>query len=125
MVTLLEQSGNTTYGLRKYILDTEADVKDLPKEDVLMGSTATVIDSGKEYVFSSQRKEWLLDKSSVGGSIGSTGEQIKVSGVIQAELLDGTIGRNKINEAFETDLRNLEKSTAENAQGHPGKCNED
>lgn len=74
MVTLLEQSGNTTYGLRKYILDTEADVKDLPKEDVLMGSTATVIDSGKEYVFSSQRKEWLLDKSSVGGSIGSTGE---------------------------------------------------
>lgn len=117
MVTLLEQSGKTTYGLRKYILDTEADVKDLPKEDVLIGSTATVIDSGKEYVFSSQRKEWLLDKSSVGGSIGSTGEQIKVSGVIQAELLDGTIGRNKINEAFETDLRNLEKSTAENAQG--------
>lgn len=116
MVTLLEQSGNTTYGLRKYILDTEADVKDLPKEDVLMGSTATVIDSGKEYVFSSQRKEWLLDKSSVGGSIGSTGEQIKVSGVIQAELLDGTIGRNKINEAFETDLRNLEKNTAENAE---------
>ena len=116
MVTLLEQSGNTTYGLRKYILDTEADVKDLPKEDVLMGSTATVIDSGKEYVFSSQRKEWLLDKSSVGGSIGSTGEQIKVSGVIQAELLDGTIGRNKINEAFETDLRNLEKSAEENAK---------
>lgn len=74
MVTLLEQSGNTTYGLRKYILDTEADVKDLPKEDVLMGSTATVIDSGKEYVFSSQRKEWLLDKSSVVGDIGSTGE---------------------------------------------------
>lgn len=62
MVTLLEQSGNTTYGLRKYILDTEADVKDLPKEDVLMGSTATVIDSGKEYVFSSQRKEWRLSK---------------------------------------------------------------
>lgn len=74
MITLLEQSGNTTYGLRKYILDTEADVKDLPTEDILMGSTATVIDNGKEYVFSSKRKEWRLSKASSVGDIGSTGE---------------------------------------------------
>lgn len=120
MIALLNQSGNTTYGLRKYILDTEADLKDLPTENILMGSTAVVIDSGKEYVFSSKRKEWLLSKYSTGGGgtagTGSTGEQIKVSvvdGAIQAELLDGSVGRNKINEAFETDLSNLEKNAAE------------
>lgn len=72
MIVLLNQSGNTTYGLRKYILDTEADVKNLPIEDIIMGSTATVIDSGKKYVFSSQRKEWLLDKSSADMGISST-----------------------------------------------------
>lgn len=49
MIVLLNQSGNTTYGLRKYILDTEADVENLPTENILMGSEATVIDSGKKY----------------------------------------------------------------------------
>lgn len=119
MIALLNQSGNTTYGLRKYILDTEADLKDLPTENILMGSTATVIDTGKEYVFSAKRKQWLISKYAASGGgltgTGSVGEQIKVSvvdGAIQAELLDGTVGRNKINEAFETDLSNLEKSTA-------------
>ena len=118
MIVLLNQSGNTTYGLRKYILDTEADVENLPTENILMGSEATVIDSGKKYIFSSKRKEWLLDKSSASGGtagIGSTGEQIKVTvvdGVIQAKLLDSSIGRDKINETFETDLSNLEKNAA-------------
>lgn len=49
MIGIISVSGHTTYGLREFVLDAEADLEDLTVETA-MGSTAFVIATKKKYM---------------------------------------------------------------------------
>ena len=57
MIGQLSQSGHTRNGITEYVLDTEADLKDLPI-DLPIGSVAFIIETGTLYMFNSKR-EWI------------------------------------------------------------------
>lgn len=57
MVNVLSNSGHTAYGLREYVIDTVADLEDLPIE-VPVGSTAFCIATSAVYMINSSR-EWV------------------------------------------------------------------
>lgn len=52
MITLIAHDGETSYGIKQYALDTEADLDKLPK--CPMGSSAIVIATGKVYMINSE-----------------------------------------------------------------------
>ena len=52
MIGLVSISGHTTYGLREFVLDTAADLTDLPVEGI-MGSKAFVIATSQKYMLNS------------------------------------------------------------------------
>ena len=116
MIALKNQNGNGQFGTKKYLLDDEEDVKQLPL-DANIGTVATVIETGNVYLFSPKHSKWVLQKEAGAGgaTAGSTGDSIKTSvvdGAIKAELLDNSIPRSKIDEKFEEDIADLETSTA-------------
>lgn len=57
MYIIAKQNGHVSYGIKKYIVDTEDDIIDLPLE-CKMGSSAYVIESGSKYILNSQY-EWI------------------------------------------------------------------
>ena len=57
MVGIMKQNGQLTYNLMEYVVDTEDDIKSLPK-GVAMGSTAFIIDTG-DVVMLNGKKEWV------------------------------------------------------------------
>lgn len=57
MISIIEQSGNTSYGVKKYIVDTEAEISTLPITDA-MGSRAFTIDTSSTYMLNSLKK-WV------------------------------------------------------------------
>lgn len=57
MVGIMKQNGRPAYNLMEYVIDTEDDIKSLPKE-VAMGSTAFIIDTG-DVVMLNGKKEWV------------------------------------------------------------------
>lgn len=57
MVRITSQSGHTAYGLKNFVLDTKADLDDLPVDE-LMGSTAFCIEDGSVYMINSSG-EWV------------------------------------------------------------------
>ena len=56
MVNLLSQSGHQGYGIKEYVLDTPADLDNLPVTDK-MGSTAFIISTSQIYIINS-KGEW-------------------------------------------------------------------
>lgn len=56
MINTTSNSGHTAYGLKEFILDTEADLDYLPI-DVPMGSTAFIISTSQIYMINS-KGEW-------------------------------------------------------------------
>ena len=57
MVGIMKNGGRVTYDLNEYVVDSEDDVKLLPRE-VAMGSTAFVINTGDVYMLNG-KKEWV------------------------------------------------------------------
>lgn len=57
MINLLSQSGHTTYGLKDFIIDTKADLDNLPV-DVPAGCTAFCIEDSSAYMINSSG-EWV------------------------------------------------------------------
>lgn len=57
MVGIMRQNGRPAYNLMEYVVDTEDDIKSLPKE-VAMGSSAFVINTGEVYMLNG-KKEWV------------------------------------------------------------------
>ncbi len=57
MIGIMKTSGHVTYGLKEYVVDSEADIEYLPLDGV-MGSTAFVIETGDVYVLNG-KKEWV------------------------------------------------------------------
>ena len=54
---MTKQSNRNDYNLREYVLDTEADIANLPKTDA-PGSTAFVIDTSSVYMINTEG-EWI------------------------------------------------------------------
>lgn len=60
MIQLTSQNGHTTYGLKEFIVSTEAEIKELPIEGTLNGSTALVVDTAEVYMFDKDNEElWV------------------------------------------------------------------
>jgi hypothetical protein len=49
MINIIEQSGNTSYGVVTYVLDSIADLENLPK-NVAPGSAALIISTSDIYM---------------------------------------------------------------------------
>lgn len=59
MINIMSQSGKTTAYLKEFVIDTVADVIDLPT-DVPMGSSALCIQNGDVYIFGGDDKWYLF-----------------------------------------------------------------
>lgn len=78
MMNLIFQSGRKAYGVNHYVIDTEDEVSNLPT-DCAMGSAATVIATGNNYILNGQ-KAWVKQpESSSSSSSGSEGEIIELN----------------------------------------------
>lgn len=53
----IQQSGHVTYGLCQFVIDSSADIENLPL-DIPMGSTAFCIEDGKTYTLNGD-SEWV------------------------------------------------------------------
>lgn len=58
MFNLYKQDGETLYGIKEFMLDTAADVADLPT-NIRPGSTALVIPTSEIYILNGE-KQWVL-----------------------------------------------------------------
>jgi hypothetical protein len=57
MIGITKAGGRTTYGLKEYVVDNQAEIDLLPKDDA-MGSTAFVIETGDVYMLNGHG-EWV------------------------------------------------------------------
>lgn len=57
MAFIYSNSGKTAYGVKKYIVDTVAEISTLPK-NVTIGSTVFVIEDSSTYMLNN-KKEWV------------------------------------------------------------------
>lgn len=73
MVNPVYQSGQKTYGVNHYAIDTENDVRYLPTY-CEMGSSATVIETGAKYILNSKKKWVKQPVETTGGGSGSNNE---------------------------------------------------
>ncbi|MCM1324404.1 MAG: hypothetical protein NC218_09645 [Acetobacter sp.] len=71
MINPVYQSGNKSYGVNHYAVDTESDVSKLPTY-CAMGSSATVIATGAKYMLNSN-KQWVKQPTETAGGSGSGG----------------------------------------------------
>ncbi len=80
MIGSFSQSGTKTYNVNSYVIDTEADIKNLPIY-CGMGSLAKVISTGDIYIFNSD-KQWIKQSkgTSGGGSPPIEGDTIIYDG---------------------------------------------
>ena len=67
MINLYKQDGETLYGIKEFILDSEDDLSKLPTS-IRSGSSALVIPTGAVYFLSGEKK-WVA----VGGEVTSGG----------------------------------------------------
>lgn len=74
--SLIGQNGKTAYGVKNYILDTVADLNNLPISDA-PGSTAFVIEESKTYMLGNNEKWIAISSSSADGGSSQDGEEIK------------------------------------------------
>lgn len=71
MYGLTHENGRAVYGLKHFVLDTEAEVKNLPTDDMLIpGSTAFVISTSNSYMLNNQNSWVKINLSN--GSGGSS-----------------------------------------------------
>lgn len=68
MISIIEQSGNTSYGVKKYIVDTEEEISILPTSSP-MGSRAFIIETSATYMLNGL-KQWIKINS-MGSTIAS------------------------------------------------------
>lgn len=58
MHTAIKTGGHNAYGLKHFMVDTEKDILDIDIDNCCMGSCATVIDTGRNYILNS-KDEWV------------------------------------------------------------------
>ncbi len=74
--SLIGQNGKTAYGVKNYILDTIADLDNLPVSGT-PGSTAFVIEESKTYMLGNNEKWTAISSSSAGSGSSQDGEEIE------------------------------------------------
>jgi hypothetical protein len=67
MIQIFKQNGNTSYGLKEYMIDTKAELSKIPT-NIAMGSTVFVIEENKTYVLSGN-KEWIEKINAAAGGV--------------------------------------------------------
>lgn len=83
MINLKSFAGRKAYNVKKYVVDSTADLSDLPTTGQ-PGSTAFIIESSETYMLNGNQ-EWK--KISIGSGSGSSGEDIHVaSGYLDDDL---------------------------------------
>lgn len=71
MYSIITENGITKYGIVEFIIDTEADIENLPG-GIAPGSIAFVVESSKTYMLNNDL-EWKLVNLSGGGDGGGSG----------------------------------------------------
>ena len=71
MYSIGKNSDTTGYGIKKFFVDTEVEISNIPLETVFPGSTAFVIENSKSYMLNNQF-QWI-EISNGGGSTGGGG----------------------------------------------------
>lgn len=56
MIKLIESNGS--YRINEYVVDTPDDIKNLPRDGIMMGSSAIVISTAEVYMLNSAN-EWV------------------------------------------------------------------
>lgn len=92
MITLKNQNGNGQFGTKKYLLDDEEDLKQLPLDENI-GTVASVIETGNVYLFSPKHSKWVLQKKS---NDNNTGDSVKISNL---EAITNTLIGDDINKS--------------------------
>lgn len=109
MISILSQSGHTTYNLKEYVCDTAKDINSLPI-DIATGSSAFIIENGKKYMLNS-KKEWkVLPSITSGGSGGDTSALEQELENTKQELENTKQELNKVKNQAETNKTELENS---------------
>lgn len=93
MIALKNQNGNGQFGTKKYLLDDEEDLKQLPLDENI-GTVASVIETGNIYLFSPKHSKWVLQKKSSDSS--TVGDSVKISNLeaITNTLVGDDIGKS-------------------------------
>lgn len=84
MVSIYSNSGRNSYGIKSFIVDTDADFQNFQYKDLKAGSTVFVIETSKHYMLNNQLK-WVEihpygTGSSSGGGGGSDSDHIIYDG---------------------------------------------
>ena len=58
MITISANGNKPAYGIKEYVLDTRADIKNLPVKGATTGSRAFIIETSEYYMLNS-KKEWV------------------------------------------------------------------
>ena len=89
MVTIGANGNVKAYGIKHFILDTPADLKDVATENLSTGSTVFVISTSEHYMLNSS-KSWI--KVNLGsGSSGGSGDDTPDSGNDSIEYDGGDV----------------------------------
>ena len=73
MYNIFSNRGQIAYGIKKYTVDTEADIATLPTKGT-PGSEAFVIETSQTYKLSNKR-QWVKVKLSGGGNSGGSSDE--------------------------------------------------
>lgn len=92
MIALKNQNGNGQFGTKKYLLDDEEDLKQLPLDENI-GTVASIIETGNVYLFSPKHSKWVLQKKS---NDNNTGDSVKISNL---EAITNTLIGDDINKS--------------------------
>lgn len=61
MINVYSNSGDTAYGIREYVVDTVADIENLPKIKVELGSAALCLEDGNVYFYNPNKEPcWAI-----------------------------------------------------------------
>lgn len=63
MIQLISQNGHQAYGYKEYVVSTVDELKELPIEGLITGSTAFVIATKAKYMFDSSNSEYWVSIS--------------------------------------------------------------
>lgn len=78
MHTAIKTGGHDAYNLKHYMVDTENDILDIDIDNCCMGSKATTIDTGRNYILNS-KDEWVKQPWSSGGSTGGDSSEEEIN----------------------------------------------
>lgn len=88
MFTIAKNSNKIAYGIKHFVVDTEAELEEIPLISVFSGSTAFVVEKSARYMLNNKR-EWIkVSTASSGGSSGGSGNP-SIPDIESGGTLDG------------------------------------